>query len=332
MSDGITPLLAMHDAYVVGRALHLAARLGVADHLADGPRAADDLATATSTDPDALRRLLRALAGSGVFTEVTPDRFGLTPLGDHLRSGHPHSIRSFLDWGNVVATAFEDAEHSLRTGTPAFDRAFGAPFFDHLHGDVDMAVLFNAAMAELSVTQDAAVVDAYDFAGIRSIVDVGGGRGSLLRTVLAAHPEMTGLLFDQPSVVDTARDLIAAAGLADRCTVEGGDFFREIPAGRDAYLLKSVIHDWPDEQAAAILHRCRAAIPDDGRLVLVERVPPPGDTPHPTKPLNLVMLILVAGRERTEDEYAALLAATGFRITDFLPTDAATTVIVAAPH
>lgn len=329
--DDLVRLLELHDGFFVARSLHAAAELGVADLLADGPRTTEELAVATSTQPAALYRMLRVLAGAGVCTEVAPGSFALTPVGAYLRADHPRSVRSFLRWGTTVARAFDHLEHTLRTGTAGFDRVFGESLFDHLRADPGHAALFGAAMAEFGASEDTAVVDAYDFGAARSVVDIGGGWGGLLCTILAATPEATGVLFDQPSVVEAAESAIDAAGLAGRCTVRGGDFFREVPAGGDVYLLKSVIHDWPDEQAGTILRNCRNAMPPAGRLLLVERIVPAGDDPHPSKPMDLAMLVLLGGRERTPDEYGTLLAGAGFRVTRVVPTTSPSSVIEAVP-
>lgn len=329
--NDLTRLLALNDGMILARALQLAAELGVADLLAEGPRRADDLAAVTSTHPDALYRLLRTLASCGVFTEVQPGHFGLTPVGAYLRDDHPASIRSFVRWGDVLARVLGEAAYSLRTGAAAFDRAFGESFFDYVRSHPDRGAVFDKSMAELSAQEDAAVADAYDFTATRSIVDVGGGLGSLLRIILAGHPEMTGTLLDQPPVVQAAQELMNAAGLADRCVVTAGDFFQEVSSGADTYLLKSVVHDWPDAQAVTILDNCRTSMSRDGKLLLVERVIPVGDAPHPSKAMDFAMLVLLGGRERTATEYAGLLADAGFRISRIVETASAMSVIEAVP-
>lgn len=328
----VTRLLALHDGVITARALHLAAELGVADLLASGPLDVTALAAATSTRPDPMHRLLRALASAGVFAEIRPGTFELTPLGQPLRTDHPRSVRSYLRFGDEVARAFDGAAHSLRTGEAGFDVTFGESFFGWLRNHPERAGLFDAAMSELGVPEDAAIVAAYDFAGVRSIVDVGGGRGTLLRSILLAHPAISGVLFDQAAVLATARELIDKAGLTQRCTLESGDFFAQVPSGADVYLLKSVIHDWPDDQAVTILANCRRAMASDGRLLLAERLIPPGDDPHPSKLMDLAMLILLGGKERTTDEYAILLTAAGFGVRRVVSTASAMTIIEAVPN
>ncbi len=331
MPDDVARLLALQDGYVIGRGVHLAAELGLADLMANGPRAVTDLATATNTDPTALHRLLRTLAGSGIFTQPTPGCFALTPMGHHLRSDDPHSVRSYLRWGEFLATTFDAIEHSVRTGRAAFDHVHGASLFEFLRADPDRATMFRTAMGELSTVEDEAVATAYDFTTARTVVDIGGGSGTFLCTILYANPTTTGVLFDQPAVAEAARTTIDTAGLADRCTATAGDFFHRIVPGGDVYLLKSVIHDWPDDQATTILTNCRAAMREDARLLLVERVVPEDDDPHPSKPMDLAMLILLGGGERTSNEYETLLAGAGFRVTRTVRTASASSIIEAVP-
>lgn len=324
-------LMAMHNGFVTGRALHLAAEIGVADALAGGPRDVDELAAATGTNPGALYRLLRVLASDGVFTEFEPRRFALTGPAELLRTDHPRSLRSFLRLGQLLARAFNHAEDSLRTGEPGFDEEFGMSMFDYLRANPEMSAIFAEAMSGFGADEEAAIVAAYDFADAGPIVDVGGGLGTLLRAILSHYPEPTGVLFDQPSVVPAARELLAAAGLAERCAVVAGDFFAEVSPGRMC-LLKSVVHDWPDDEVVTILRNCRAALPDDGRLLIIAQVIPPGDEPHPGKPMDLIMLVQLGGRERTEAEHAALLDAAGFRVSRIVPTASSLSIIEAVPN
>jgi SAM-dependent methyltransferase len=328
---GPARLLELYDNMIQARAIQIAAELGIGDHLAGGPRASGDLAAATSTHPEAMYRLLRLLAGCGVFTEVAPGRFGLTSLGAHLREDHPQSVRAIMVGGGLFARVFADAMHSVRTGAATFPQTYGEPLFTYLRHHPDQGALFNAIMADFSRLQGTAVTDVYDFTGARLIVDVGGGDGALLSAILRACPQTAGVLFDQPEVADAARKQIAAGGLADRCAVVGGDFFHDTPPGGDLYLLKWIIHDWPDPQAADILRTCRRAMSPDGRLLLIEQVVPAGDTPHPSKVMDFSMLVLLQGRERTRDEYGALLARAGFRLTRVVQTSSPVSVIEAVP-
>ncbi|MFF9480696.1 methyltransferase [Streptomyces sp. NPDC014733] len=309
--NGGTRLLHLSDGLLAARALHLVAAAGVADALAAGPRPVAELAAATRTHPDALHRLLRVLAGEDVFREVRPGVFALSPTGQYLRSDHPESVHALLAFCELVGRSFADAMHSLRTGEATFPRTYGRPFFDHLRAHPEADGLFNAGMAQVSRRDAAALVDAYDFGGARTVVDIGGGDGGLLLPVLGAFPGTDGVLFDQPHVVAAARERIAAAGLADRCRTVAGDLFGALPPGGDLYLLKWILHDWPDEEAVAILRGCRQAMGPDGRLLVIERLIPAGNHPHPAKMLDLVVLVLLGGRERTAQEYEALLDEAG---------------------
>ncbi|HEX5502371.1 MAG TPA: methyltransferase, partial [Thermomicrobiales bacterium] len=234
--------------YRVSQAIYVVAALGLADLLRDGPRGSDELAQATATHAGALYRVLRFLAGVGLFDEVAPRRFALTPLGAGLRSDLPASVRPLalmlLDpsqwrpWGELL--------HSVRTGETAFDYTHGMGRFDYLAEHPDAAAAFNAAMTSNTAASGAAITDAYDFSGIARLVDVGGGHGLLLATALRAHPALRGVLFDRPEVVAGAAATLAAAGVAERCEIDGGDFFTAVPPGGDAYVLRQVIHDWDD--------------------------------------------------------------------------------------
>lgn len=317
----------------ISTALSLAAEVGVADLLTGGPKSSQDLARATSTHPDALDRILHLLSSVGVFTEVSPGCFGLTPLGECLRTGTPGSMRSwvrmtgFKVWFHV----YPEALYSLRTGQPAFKKTVGANFFDYLAAHPDEDVLFNEAMTNFGQENSPAVIQAYDFSGIHKIVDVGGSHGSLLLAILQAHPDMTGVLFDLPLVVESARKKIAEADLAQRCEVVGGDFFVSLPAGGDAYLLRWIIHDWDDEHAVKILRNCRNAMNKTARLLLVEAIIPHEDALHPGKVIDFDMLVGLGGKERTEEEYSALFEASGFRLNRIIPTASPMCIIEGTP-
>jgi hypothetical protein len=314
MMNETVQLLRLSESFGPAQAIQLAAELGVADLLGDGPRSAEDLAAAISAHPGALYRLLRALAGVGVFTEVEPGRFGLTPVGERLRADHPQSLRSWVKFQGLFTGVYADALYSLRTGAPTVPQVFGEPLFAHLRHHPEHGAIFNAAMGEHSRVTGKALADSYDFTGARQIVDVGGGDGSFLSVILGANPETTGVIYDQPYLADAARERVAATGLDKRCTFVGGDFLQEVPFGSDVYMLKGVLHNWPDDQALTILCNCRQAMGSHGRLLLIEWVVPTGDTPHPSKFLDLTMLFVYGGRERTEEEYVSLLAEAGLRL------------------
>jgi ubiquinone/menaquinone biosynthesis C-methylase UbiE len=324
-------LLQMSEGFGVARAVQLAAELGVADLIGDAPRSADDLAEATATHRGALYRLLRALAGVGLFTEVEPGRFGLTPAGEQLRADHPESLRSWVMFQGLFNGVYAEAMHSLRTGEPTVPLVFGEPLFAHLQHHPEHGRIFNAAMAEHSRLTGKALAAAYDFTAARRIVDVGGGNGSFLSAVLRAYPESSGVVFDQPYLSDAAGKQIGAAGLGERCTFVGGDFLRDIPSGGDVYLFKGVLHNWPDDQAVVMLRNCRRAMGADGRLLLIEWVVPGGDVPHPSKFLDLAMLFVYGGRERTQEEYVALLTEAGLRINRIMGSRSTLDVLEVVP-
>ncbi|CAM03829.1 hydroxyneurosporene-O-methyltransferase [Saccharopolyspora erythraea NRRL 2338] len=321
----------LHDGFIRARALQLAAELQIADLLSDGPRSTDDLATATATDSRSLYRLLRLLAGCGIVSEVEPRSFAVTATGAHLQGDHPQSVKATLLSAGLFHPVYADAMHSLRTGEPAFPKTFGKPLFDYLKDHPEQATLFNGAMADASRLETAALLEAFDFSGARGIVDVGGGTGTLLGAVLSAYPQSTGVVYDLPHLAAEAAAKAEAAGVADRLTFTGGDFFQEVPAGGDLYLLKSIVHDWPDEDAVRILRGCRRAMSPQSRLLLIERVLPPGDDDHPGKAMDITLLVVLGGRERTEDEYSALLAEAGFRLTGVTPTASPMSVVEAVP-
>lgn len=308
-------LYSLMDGYLTTQLLCVAAELGVAEALADRPRDAAALADELSVDAGALRRVLRGLAASGVLIEHGDGRFGLAELGELLRDG-PGSLRGPVLARRLYYRAAERLLDTVRDGRTAFEAAFGMPFFDYLAARPAEGAAFQASMAGRSVHESAAVVAAYDFGRFRRLVDVGGGQGILLSAVLSATPGLSGVLFDRPDVVATAR-------LPAGCATVGGDFFDEVPAGGDAYLLSRVIHNWDDADAVRILARCRAAMPDGAVLLLVEAVQPEraADQPGAVR-MDLNMLLLLTGRERTAAEYAALLSAAGLTLHRVIPTAA----------
>jgi len=307
---------------VAVQAVHVAAKLSVADHLADGPKTIAQLATATQADRVSLGRLLRALSSLGIFAEDGPDRFRQTPMSDALRRDHPQSIRR---WAMMLGARFVwepcmELHETIRTGRPAFELAYRAPFFAYLAEHPDDAAVFNAAMSSLP-TYIAALVEAYDFSAFEHIVDVGGGHGAKLFAILAANPRVRGTLYDLPSVVEGAPAAQRNA-VGDRCEIVGGDFFDSVPAGADGYLLSGIIHDWNDEAALRILRNCRRAIRPDGRLLLVETVLTPSSDPSSAL-MDVLMMILTGGRERTEEEFRALLREAGFSLRRVVATPGA---------
>jgi hypothetical protein len=316
----------------VAQMIAVAARLRIADLLQDGPRQPDDLARAAEVDPDALYRLLRALASVGIFAEAADGRFQLTPLADCLRTGVPGSMRS---WALAVMEdhflrMWQELLYSVKTGRPAYDHVHGMGLFDYFSQHPDIGKTFDEAMTSLSSTEVPAVIRGYDFSGIRKLVDVAGGHGSLLCAALKANAAMRGALFDMPSVVPGSRSTIEAEGLAGRCEVVGGDMFQSLPAGGDAYMMKHIIHDWDDERSIQILKNCRSAMTPDGKILIVETVIKPGNDPDFFKLLDIAMLT-ISGRERTEEQFRALLGRAGLRLTRVVPTESALSVVEAVP-
>jgi hypothetical protein len=322
---------------LVTQLIHVAAALGIADHLRNGPKTSLELAASLRVDADALYRVLRALAGVGIFEETDPGRFGMTPLAQPLRSDGPGSLRA-------LATVYGDQWwwlacggllHSVRTGQPAFDHVHGKSLFAYLDEAADAAVLFNDFQTSMTRQDAAAVVGAYGFSEFTRVFDVGGGHGALITAVLKAYPGTTGVVFDQPAVIEGTKQRLRAEGLADRCTCIGGDFFESVPAGGDVYVLKDIVHDWDDDRATAILCNCRRAMAHTpsitARLLVIEKVIPPGNTPFAGKLTDIVMLLVTGGRERTALEYNALLRKAGFALTRIVPTSAPASVIEAVP-
>jgi hypothetical protein len=320
------------NGFQVSQAIHVAARLGLADLLRDGPRSVDDLAAATGTTAAALSRLLRALASIEIFADVG-GRFGQTALSNYLRSDVTGSLRA---WAMLICRpdhwrAWAELERSLRSGTAAFRELYGVTAWDWRAAHPEENAIFNAAMTGLAAGMVESIVAAYDFSQIRSLVDVGGGEGALLAAILAANPQMRGINFDLPHVITGAKDLLDRAGVGDRCELVAGSFFETIPPGADAYILKSIVHDWDDAAALAILQRCRVAVPDHGRLLLVEHVLKPVNQPDPARFSDLNMLVMLGGQERDPDEFTRLCGEAGFRLSAIIATTSTHSVIEARP-
>jgi hypothetical protein len=320
------------NGFQVSQAIHVAATLGLADLLRDGPRSVDDLAAATGTTASALSRLLRALASLGIFAHVS-GRFGQTALSNYLRSDVTGSLRA---WAMRIGRpdhwrTWGELERSLRSGTSAFRELYGVTAWDWRAVHPEENAIFNAAMTGLSAGMVESIVAAYDFSQIRAIVDVGGGEGALLSAILAANPHMRGIVFDLPHVLTGATDVVARAGVTDRCELVAGSFFETVPPGADAYILKSIIHDWDDAASLAILRCCRAAVPSSGRLLLVEHVLKPVNEPDPARFSDLNMLVMLGGQERDPDEFTRLCADAGFRLTAIIATASTHSVIEARP-
>jgi hypothetical protein len=327
-------LYQMGIGHYISRALYLAAKLEIADLLRDGPKSAGELALATETDASALRRVLRLLASVGVFEERADGRFALQSLGELLRSDVPGSMLASvkLFTGIEIQDSWKELEYCVRTGEPALHRhSPGADPFEQMRRDPEAAANFDKAMATFAPQTSAAIAAAYDFSVFSKLCDVGGGNGALMIGVLRANPKLRGRVFDQPHVAARARAHVAESGLADRCEVAGGSFFEKIPSGADAILLKHVIHDWNDERATAILRCVRAALPANGKLLIVEGVYPERiDQSLESRGAaanDVNMLVATGGRQRSEAEFRDLFRAAGFRLTRIVPTPARVAVI-----
>ena len=326
------PLGQMITGYWISQMVHVAAKLGLADLLADGPKTAEELAASTQTHPRSLYRLLRALASLGIFSEGQGGRFSRTPLSEGLRRDVPGSSWAMaVMMGEEHYRSWGDLLENVRTGQTAFDRLYGKPIFEYLAEHPEQAKVFDAAMTAIHGRETQATLDSYDLSDVRVLADVGGGNGSNLIGVLNRYPAMKGILFDLPHVADRASANLEQAGLSNRCEVVRGDFFREIPVQADAYFLRHIIHDWDDEKAGLILRNIRQSIPQGGRLLLVEYVLPPGDTPSFGKLMDLNMMVLPGGLERTEAEFRHLYDQSGFRLTRIVSTDGDLSVIEGQP-
>jgi ubiquinone/menaquinone biosynthesis C-methylase UbiE len=309
----------------------VAAKLGLADLVEKGPKNSQELAQVTHTHAPSLYRLLRALASVGVFAEDAEHRFGLTPLAECLLS-RPGSQRSmcimageehFRSWGELM--------FSIRTGQVAFDRVYGKPAFDFLAEHPEQAAIFDDAMTGVHGEETAAMVEAYDFKGIGTLIDIGGGNGTVIKAVLARYPDIKGILFDLGHVIERARPAIQNSPIGSRCQLVAGSFFESVPAGADAYMMRHIIHDWNDEQCHTILSNCRKVMKKGSKLLVLEMVIPPGNEPHWGKLLDLNMLVIPGGKERTQEEYRQLFAKAGFQLTRIVPTRMELAVVEGVP-
>jgi SAM-dependent methyltransferase len=312
---------------VVGKwaaqAVYAAAEIGIADRLKDGPRRSADVARECGTSDDATYRLMRALSNIGVLEERAERTFALTSVGQFLRGDVPGSMRGFARFVGYAPTwaAWGEMIHSVKTGQPAFDHVFGQNVFDWLAKHLDESAVFDEAMTSISSTEAEAVAAGFDFSGITTLADVGGGRGFLLATILKATPALKAILFDLPHVVAGAPPLLREHGIEGRVRVAAGSFLESAPEGADAIIMKHILHDWNDEDAVRILRNCHRVLPAGGRVLIVEALVPPPEQSGWAKLLDLEMLVLTPrGRERTEMEFAALMSRGGFRLTRAVPT------------
>jgi hypothetical protein len=318
----------------VSQAITAAADLGIADVVTADGLTPDAIASCVGAHGPSVYRLLRALASVGVFAEDDHGRFHHTPLSEPLRSGVPGSVRGMAHHvgSRAASAAWADLTTSIRTGEPAFRRVHGKGFFDYLATAPEDAAAFDDAMHAVSSTQIPAVLAAYDFGDAGTLVDVGGGDGTLLRAILAKHPGLRGVIYDLEHVVTRTRERNAGSPEGARISTTAGSFFESVPSGGETYLLKHILHDWDDERCVQILRNCRPAVPVKGRLLIIESVISPGNDPAFGKILDLEMLAITeGGAERTEAQYASLLESAGFRLARVVATAAPTSVIEARP-
>ncbi|MCI0525465.1 MAG: acetylserotonin O-methyltransferase [Acidobacteria bacterium] len=324
-------MLQMITGFWVSRAIYIAAKLGLADLVKDGPKMADDLARSTSAHGPSLYRLLRALASVGVFVEDDQKRFAQTPLSETLRSDALGSLRAMamVELGQEHFPAWGNLMHSVKTGEIAFDNLFKQNAWEYYAQNPEDASNFNDAMRGLTEMVNMAVLAAYDFSGADKIVDVAGGTGGLIGAILKANPQMRGVLFDLPHVIAEAGPSLDRAGVRDRCETATGDFFESVPEVGDAYVMKWIIHDWDDEKSAVILKNIHRAMNENGKLLLLEMVVPEGNQPDLSKFMDLNMMVMTGGRERTEAEFGALMAASGFKLTRVVRTASPVSIVEA---
>lgn len=316
----------------LSRAICSIAELGIADHIEAGtPQPVENLAKATGTHERSLYRILRYMASYGIFRETGSRQFDHTPLSAVLRGDAPGSFRAAARMFHPINAAWDGLHHAALTGKPAFDKVFGQPFFDYIGQHPELGAIFDSGMTAFHGHETPAMLDAYDFSGIETLADIGGGNGSLLSAVLHRYPRMKGILFDQGHVVARTRDCLRAEGLGDRCSIVEGSFFESVPQGADAYLLRHVIHDWGDEQSIQILKNCRKSVPAHGRILLVEFAVPRTNQRSLAKAADMIMLVFPGGLERTEEEYSALFEQAGFRLGRVTPTASAVSVVEGRP-
>lgn len=316
--------------FMASAALQVAMRLDIAERLTNGPRAVADLARDTGVQPDGLYRVLRALASLGIFDETSPRIFALTPSAELLRKG-PGRLGDGIEFitDPLHFQTYAEAMYSVQTGKPAGEKVVGMPLFEYLAKTPEWSASFNNAMTAFSAVVIPAVLEAYDFTGIDVLVDVAGGHGQVLTSILQKHPAMRGVLFDLDHVVAGAGPLLQASGVADRVRTASGDFFTAVPSGGDAYIMKHIIHDWDDDRAVTILTSIRKALEGkpQGRVILLEAALAPGNAPDFGKLVDLEMLLLPGGRERTAEEFAALFKRAGLTLTNVVPTESMLSVV-----
>jgi trans-aconitate methyltransferase len=314
------------------QATYVVAKLGLADALAAGPATAAELARKANVNAEALARVLRFAAFCDLVREVPGDRFELTGVGNLLRAGVPGSLKAHaIMVGEQHYTAWGSLIYSVRTGKPAFDHVFGSPFFDYMAKDPDAQATFDAAMSSGTDLYLASLADVYDFRG-RTLIDVGGGNGSLSAIILKRHPQVEAVIYDQPQVLEAADRYLTDAGVRERCRLVPGNFFESVPEGGDVYFLSNIVHDWDDERALQILKNCRTAMNPSAVLLLLEAVMPEHGTPPEAAMYDVNMMVLLTGKERTQTQFESLLRAAGLRLDKVTPVSKTESLIEARPR
>jgi hypothetical protein len=310
----------------ISKPIYVAAELGIADLLADGPKKIETLAEMTRTHAPTLYRLMRALASVGIFFETNKNVFGLTPMAEFLKTGAMRSIALMFnsDWNDEAWMHLLD---SVKTGDTAFGKAHGMPVFDWLKKNPQAAKVLNEANAVKAASSHRAIIDVYDFSGINTLTDVGGGIGVLMAEILISNPLIRGIVADTPTVIQETKKMIKARGIEDRCQAVECDFFEEIPSGGDACLLSHILHDWTDDQCGRILKNCYNAMMPNSKLLVVEMIIPSGNEPSVSKLLDLEMLVITGGRERTEAEFKDLFNSSGFKFLRTIPAGESISII-----
>jgi hypothetical protein len=315
----------------ITQVLYTAAKFELADHLARKPQTASELAATIRVEPRALYRLLRSLASIGVFAEAAGGRFEMTSAAQLMRRDAPGSLHStaMLYGDEFLWRAYGHLSKAVESGKSAFDQVYGQPFYQYLGEHPAPAALFHNAMTGFSEQEEKAILAAYDFSSVRKIVDVGGGQGGFVLALLRVHADLQGIIFDGTPPLEGTRQLFDRASVAARAEFVQGDFFASVPGGGDLYILKSIIHNWDDSAAVKILKKCREAMPESSRVLVAERVIPPGNTPSEAKLFDINMLVTLGGQERTEEEYAKLFVAAGLELAQVFPTQSHLSLIEA---
>lgn len=326
-------LIRMSYGFMYTRLVYMAASLNLGERLANGPRPSDELAAELQLHPPYLYRLLRAIAGEGILTEVEEGVFGLTAMGECLHPDHPDAAQASIlaACSPAIIAAWEKLPEALDTGATGFHLAHGKNLFEYLAEHPELSTQFNESMTGVFGREPVLVAEAYDFSVFDSIVDVGGNNGNALSLILGRHPGPRGLVYDQPHVILEAGALLSERGMSDRIATRSGNFFESVPAGFDCYILSHIIHDWDDKKSIQILKNCREGINPDGRLLVLEWVLPEGDTPHVARVVDINMMMLTGGEERTGKQYGRLLEQAGFRLTRIIPTESECSIVEAEP-